>query len=318
MTLLPAPLDATRLDAFVEWCAQNTLTITVRSEALFELPDLDPPVPICLSESGESTHAQGQAPSAPSSPPAPALDTDRPHVFGLALGIMTSQRDDDWVELEQAAQARWEAHYPASWPHVREQVRSAWCEARHAMAAADPGVTMETTHENTVPEPQTDQAANTLAGCQAQLAEAQHSADDYRAKYLRLAAQIDNARKHAQREAQYQAAVAQRARLRELLDVVDNLERALADASTNATPLHAGVALTLRQLENVLARSGVRRMGVEPGDRFDPSLHEAVSARPGRVTEDLIDAVVQPGYRLDGELLRPARVQVVQAPAFAA
>lgn len=152
-----------------------------------------------------------------------------------------------------------------------------------------------------------------LDECRAELDEARRSADEFRDKYLRTAAQIDNARKRAEREAQARAAEAQQAWLLELLTVVDNLERAL-DQPAEAAGLRRGVELTLRQLEQVLRRAGVERLPVAPGDPFDPSWHEAMAARVGDVPDDRVGAVMQAGYQRDGVLLRPARVVVEQPP----
>ena len=152
---------------------------------------------------------------------------------------------------------------------------------------------------------------STLDECQTALADARSEADDLRDKYLRAVAEADNARKWAERDAQTRATEAQRRLLRQLLEVIDNLERALATPA-EASGLRQGVEMTLRQLTSVLARAGVERIAVEPGQPFDPLYHEAVEVRTGDVSEDTVVEVVQSGYLYDGVVLRPARVVVMR------
>src|SRR5439155_19873883 len=104
--------------------------------------------------------------------------------------------------------------------------------------------------------------------------------------------------------------------LKDLLPIVDNLERALEHARTggDGQPLAEGVALILKGLHEVLERHGVTRIEAK-GTPFDPSHHEAMA----HVESDQHDPNVvveehQPGYRLNDRLLRPALVSVAKAP----
>jgi molecular chaperone GrpE len=103
----------------------------------------------------------------------------------------------------------------------------------------------------------------------------------------------------------------QRRLLRQLLEVIDNLERALATPA-DASGLRQGVEMTLRQLLRVLGQAGVERIAVEAGQPFDPSQHEAVAVHTGDVSQDTVADVEQAGYLHDGAVLRPARVAVVR------
>src|ERR687887_594831 len=102
-------------------------------------------------------------------------------------------------------------------------------------------------------------APTTLEECQTILAEARSEADELRDKYLRAVAEAENARKWAERDVQARAAESQRRLLRQLLEVIDNLERALTLPAEPAA-LHQGVGMTLRQLTQVLAQAGVERI----------------------------------------------------------
>jgi molecular chaperone GrpE len=132
-------------------------------------------------------------------------------------------------------------------------------------------------------------------------------------KYLRAAASIENARKQAER----MAAASTRNRLQDLylrlVEVVDNLERALAYADEK-DPLAPGVRATREQLLDVLRREGVAPIDVAPGALFDPELQEAVETREGRVAEPTVAAIREHGYTFEGRVLRPARVAVVRPP----
>jgi molecular chaperone GrpE len=132
--------------------------------------------------------------------------------------------------------------------------------------------------------------------------------DDYLALAQRIQADFENYRKRAAREA---AAAGERAKsglVRELLPIVDNLERALTSAEEGEQHLAEGVRLVHSELIAVLERNGVEQFNPE-GDKFDPAEHEALSVRadgePGVVVE-----VVERGYRANGTVLRPARVVV--------
>jgi len=148
-----------------------------------------------------------------------------------------------------------------------------------------------------------------LGECQAELAAAREQAAALQDKYLRAAAAIEQTRKQAEREAQ--ARVAQRVRgfgLR-LLEVADNLERALQHAP-QGDALRPGVEATLRQLQTALSQEGIAPIPVQPGEPFDPQLHEAIAGQPALVARDTVLAVSQAGYIFEGHVLRPARVIV--------
>jgi len=135
-----------------------------------------------------------------------------------------------------------------------------------------------------------------------------------RDRYLDLAkrtqADFDNYRKRAAKDAAAAGARAKAGLVRELLPVVDNLERALASASESDSGVAEGVRLVHADLLGVLERNGIESQ--EPtGERFDPTEHEAVSMRSedGAETGIVLD-VVEKGYKLNDTIIRPARVVV--------
>jgi molecular chaperone GrpE len=153
----------------------------------------------------------------------------------------------------------------------------------------------------------------TLEECQAALTSVRQENAELHDKYLRAAAAIENTRKQAERVATARALFGLQNLYLRLLEVADNLERALGHAAEN-DPLAPGVRATLRQLLDVLRREGVTPIEVQPGAPFDPRSHEAVETHEGNVSEMTVAAVSQPGYMFEGQVLRPARV-VVTRPA---
>jgi len=129
--------------------------------------------------------------------------------------------------------------------------------------------------------------------------------------YLRLAADFDNFRKRTRRDSEQQAAAEKESFIRELLPVVDNLERALAcEGATSSAQLRQGVEMTQRQLGELL-----RRHGVEPveaaGQPFDPHREEAVAVGHDPSQPDhIVLEVVQRGYCRGDKVFRPAKVIV--------
>jgi molecular chaperone GrpE len=142
------------------------------------------------------------------------------------------------------------------------------------------------------------------------LARAQRERDEYLDLARRAQADFENYRKRAAKEA---AAAGERAKsglVRELLPVVDNLERALASARDGEEHLAEGVRLVHSELIAVLERNGVEQFDPK-GERFDPSEHEALSTREQDGAESgVVLDVVERGYRANGTILRPARVVV--------
>ena len=139
-------------------------------------------------------------------------------------------------------------------------------------------------------------------------------------RYLRLAAEFDNFKKRTQRERSETWSRAQAEVVAAVLDTLDDLGR-VAHLDPEATPardLLAGIELVERKLLRELTGAGLERVGAS-GEPFDPNSHEAVASLPAPDVEQdhRVAAVMQPGYRFGGSLLRPARVSVYvwQEPA---
>jgi molecular chaperone GrpE len=173
-------------------------------------------------------------------------------------------------------------------------------EAGEPSGDEDPGVEREILEE----KEQTDSSPEDS------LAQAQRERDEYLDLARRAQADFENYRKRAAREAAASGERAKSGLVRELLPVVDNLERALASAQEGEQHLAEGVRLVHSALIAVLERNGVEQFDPR-GDRFDPGEHEALSMREQDGAESgLVLDVVEKGYRSNGSILRPARVVV--------
>jgi len=166
-------------------------------------------------------------------------------------------------------------------------------------------------------QPQTSpESADFEAGeLEAELADARRRAEEYLNDLRRVAADFDNYRKRVARETEAQASRATESMVGELLPVLDNLERAL-DASEHheEAKVAEGVQLVKQQLAGLLARRGLEEIPCEPGDEFDPHVHEALSHQPSDQPEGTVAAVWQRGYRLGDRIVRAARVVVSSGP----
>ena len=160
------------------------------------------------------------------------------------------------------------------------------------------------TDENVTPEAEQEEPVDELAATR-------RERDDYLDALQRLKAEFDNYRKRVARDQQELAARAHERLVRELVPVLDDLERALeAAAEHEEAKLEEGVRLVHRSLAALLARQGL--VEVETDGKFDPHSQEALLAQPSEQEEGTVIQVVQKGYRLGDLVLRPARVVVSQ------
>ncbi len=149
------------------------------------------------------------------------------------------------------------------------------------------------------------------------IAELEGKVKDTHDKYIRSVAELDNVRKRARKDIEEARVDAQSRVLREMLPVIDNLERAVAHASQSgdgASGLVEGIQLVLRQFAQALERCNVHVVAAK-GLPFDPNQHEAVSqVVTGDAPAGSVVDVMQSGYRIGERLLRPALVVVAKAP----
>ena len=149
-----------------------------------------------------------------------------------------------------------------------------------------------------------------------QVADKDRQLQEYIGKYRQAASEFDEARLRLRREISKDIERGRREIIADLLEVLDNLDRALDARKPSASPeaLLQGVELVRRQFLSKLEALGVRRIDAE-GQRFDPALHEAVSAVPAANADQdgRVVGVVRHGYRINDDVLRPAAVAVGKA-----
>jgi molecular chaperone GrpE len=155
-----------------------------------------------------------------------------------------------------------------------------------------------------------------IAAMQQEVEQARARVEQAEARRAEAEAEIDRAVDRITREAARERELQHRKGLRQFLEVLDDLERAISSARQmdHNPEVLAGVELVRKRFLGVLGEMGVRHLPAM-GERFDPALHEAISAVP--VTEPAQDGVVvgvvSEGYAIGEELLRPARVAVGRA-----
>jgi molecular chaperone GrpE len=153
--------------------------------------------------------------------------------------------------------------------------------------------------------------APTKAELEERLAEVERERDEYLNDLKRVAADFENYRKRVARDQEGLVARAHERIVKELLPVLDDLERALeAAAEHEEAKLEEGVRLVHRELVEALAREGL--VEGETDGPFDPHVHEALLSQPSEKEDGSVIEVLQKGYRLGDRVLRPARVVVSQ------
>jgi molecular chaperone GrpE len=195
----------------------------------------------------------------------------------------------------------------------QEELATSRDEAGEPSGEEDPANEQELLEEQDAAqraEPAASRTAEETVDSDDPLASMQRERDEYLDLARRAQADFENYRKRAAKEAALAGQRAKSGLVRELLPVVDNLERALASAGHDEQHLAEGVRLVHSELIAVLERNGVEQFDPR-GERFDPEEHEALSMRSedGAESGTVLD-VVEKGYRANGGILRPARVVV--------
>jgi molecular chaperone GrpE len=154
-------------------------------------------------------------------------------------------------------------------------------------------------------------AQNALAAAQSELAALQAKNAELADQYLRAQADVQNARRRADDEISKARKFAVEAFAESLLPVTDSLEAGLAVKDATPEQLREGAEATLRQLKTALERNKVLEVAPEPGAKFDPHQHQAISVVPAADQEpNTVVTVLQKGYTINERVLRPALVTV--------
>jgi molecular chaperone GrpE len=156
-----------------------------------------------------------------------------------------------------------------------------------------------------------DPGAQRLAELEVQVATAEREKKENYDKYLRSVADLENYRKRTKRDIDDAKSEAKTKVLKEILPVVDNLERALAHEGNDVNAVLEGVRLVQRQFLTALERLDVTPVDAMSAS-FDPNLHEAIGQEESDAAAGTVIKVLQTGYKLGDRLLRPALVVIAK------
>jgi len=162
-------------------------------------------------------------------------------------------------------------------------------------------------------EPVKTEAASKLTELEEALGKALAEKDELKDKLLRAYAELENVRNRSRRDVQEAGKYAIDKFASAIIEVVDNLERAVAIEKGNEEELRTGVKMTLDSWHETLHKFGLERLDAE-GAQFDPHLHEAMLHVPSDRDEGQVIEQYVAGYTLHGRLLRPAKVVVSSGP----
>ena len=156
-----------------------------------------------------------------------------------------------------------------------------------------------------------DQSNGKLDALQAQLAEAESKAAEYKDGWARSQAEFQNYKKRLERDNELMYASMKGDIIKKVLPALDDLERALQNRPADDA-WASGIELIARKLQNILEGEGLKRIEAK-GAAFDPNFHEAITHEPNdEVESEHIIDVVQNGYMLGERVIRPALVRVAQ------
>ncbi|HWP56498.1 MAG TPA: nucleotide exchange factor GrpE [Candidatus Acidoferrales bacterium] len=167
------------------------------------------------------------------------------------------------------------------------------------------------------PTPAEEQLAAEIASLKRELENKDREAKQNYDRFLRQAAELENFKKRAAKEKEEAIRYGNEALIRDLLPVLDNLERAVsyAQGGGNGKPLLEGVEMVLKSFVDVLAKYGVKQISAQ-GEPFDPEKHEAIGqVETEEFSPNTVVAEHHKGYFLLDRLLRPALVTTAKPPA---
>lgn len=187
-------------------------------------------------------------------------------------------------------------------------------EPLEEMAGEDPGVVPEVEPEageeelETDPEEETEIAREEILALTEELEAVRRERDEYLDNARRLKAELENSRRRQEKERARFTQLASEKLMKELLPVLDNLDRALEVEGD----IREGIRATREQLFSVLGQEGLTPVASD-GQSFDPNVHEAVMSQPSdEYEEDTILQTLERGYVLNGKPIRPAKVIVAK------
>ncbi|WP_458206551.1 nucleotide exchange factor GrpE [Haladaptatus sp. NG-SE-30] len=149
-----------------------------------------------------------------------------------------------------------------------------------------------------------------LVAIESERQELEHEVDDLETRLKRKQADFQNYKKRAKKRQEQLEKRATEDLVNRLIDVRDNLKRAVEEEHENVESLREGVELTLKELDRVFEDENVTEIAPDPGDEVDPQRHEVMLRIESDHPEDTIADVYQPGYEMADKVLQSAQVTV--------
>ncbi|CAM5314801.1 nucleotide exchange factor GrpE [Eoetvoesiella caeni] len=169
---------------------------------------------------------------------------------------------------------------------------------------------LDTSEQLEVNEPGQESGADAQEDLASLLKEAQDQVAQYHEELLRAKAEVENIRRRSQEDVSKARKFGTESFAESLVPVKDSLEAALALADQTPEAWRAGVEATLKQLVGAFERNLLKEVAPAPGEKFDPHVHQAISALPSELPEGAVVQMLQKGYTIAERVLRPALVTV--------
>jgi molecular chaperone GrpE len=148
------------------------------------------------------------------------------------------------------------------------------------------------------------------------LAETEAKAEEYLAGWQRAKADFANYKKDEIQRFEEFAKYSSADLIKEFINVLDSFDLAIAALQKNG-PVEKGVYMIRTQIEDILEKRGVEKIGIKIGSDFDPGVSEAIAVVESEEPEGKVLEEIEAGYRLYGKVLRPARVTISKGPKTA-
>lgn len=170
-----------------------------------------------------------------------------------------------------------------------------------------PAETKTEESDEKIDEEESDEGVEEL---EAELGERDERIEELESRLKRTQADFQNYKKRAKKRRDQVEERATEELVTRLLDVRDNLKRAVEEESEDVASLQEGVEMTLSEFDRVLEGENVSEVAPDPGSEIDPQRHEVMMRVDSEQPEGAIDEVYTPGYEMSGKILRPAQVTV--------
>lgn len=224
----------------------------------------------------------------------------------------TASTDDDGTEVADHLIARIAEHDEALAADVRRIIERG-AELRDVAADLETELD-ERDRDVAALQERIEELESENESLRAELEEREAEIDDLQEGLRRKQADFQNYKKRAERERERIQERATEDLLERMLEVRDNLRRALGEEDPDVESLTDGVEMTLREFDRILDQEGVTEIAPAPGDEIDPTRHEVMMRADSEQPEDTVADVYRPGYEMAGEVVREAQVTVSTGP----